>query len=219
MEPTLSPDVAAAKRRDAYFGVQPGVSGGPGTAMPLTGLMVHPFPEPGYTIRSTMETLQLATMDMPEDEQALHALAQMPRPWEPGSCTGKLRDDLWVWLEEVAIWVNEQHLWNLNRPGIPECWPAHPHIVNDLAVLACSRYYTSYALTPAALEDWHRYHLPGFLERLRDRLGDACQPARHQAPPRQERDRSLRGAVANQRFQRFENDVAQADAQDLGGRS
>jgi hypothetical protein len=158
--------------------------------MPLTGLMVRTFPEPGPAVRTAMEQLQMATVEPPADEEALRELAQMPRPWDAGSCTGPIRAELWTWLDRVARWVNEQHLWNLTRTGVPECWPAHPHLVHDLAVLACGRYYTSSAVTPTALEDWHRYQLPGFLERLRDRLGDGCQPGKHQPRPRNERDES-----------------------------
>lgn len=173
--------------------------------------MVQPFPEPGPTIRGVMEKLQYATIEPPVDEDELQALAQMPRPWDPGSCTGQIRGELWTWLDQVAMWVNEQHLWNVTRPGIPECWPQHPHLVNDLALLASGRYYTSFAVTPAALEDWHRWSLPFFLDRLRDRLGDGCQPARHQQRPRRERDESHASATtANARRRRFHEDHEQA---------
>lgn len=179
--------------------------------MPLVGLMVRPFPEPGPTIRTAMEQLQQATVEPPADEEELRELAQMPRPWDPGTCTGLMRSELWAWLDQVAMWVNEEHLWNVTRPGIPECWPAHPHLVHDLAVLACSRYYTSFAVTPAALEDWHRYGLPGFLERLRDRLGDGCQPSKHQPRPRRERDESHASTrVRRGRKQRYRDDVDRA---------
>ena len=179
-----------------------------GGMMPLAGLMVQPFPEPGKSIKTAMEQLQHATIEPPADEAALRELAQMPRPWAPGSCTGQMRAELWTWLDRVAMWVNEEHLWSVSRPGIPECWPAHPHIVHDLAVLACSRYYTSFAVTPAVLEDWHRYGLPGFLERLRDRLGDGCQPGKHQPRPRQERDETHAAApVRAGRKQRYQDDV------------
>jgi hypothetical protein len=180
--------------------------------MPLVGLMVRPFPEPGPTIRTAMEQLQMASIEPPADEEALRELAQMPRPWDPGSCTGLMRSELWAWLELVATWLNEQHLWNVARPGIPECWPAHPHLVHDLAVLACNRYYTSFAVTPAVLEDWHRYALPGFLERLRDRLGDGCQPGKHQPRPRRERDESHAATAKRRgRAQRYRDDVERAD--------
>lgn len=178
--------------------------------MPLTGVIVRPFPEPGAALRAAMAQLQHANLDAPVDDQAVHGLTQMPRPWDPGSCTGRIRSELWTWLDQVAMWVNEQHLWNVTRPGIPECWPAHPHLVHDLAVLACSRYFTRFAVTPAALEDWHRHQLPGFLERLRDRLGDGCQPSKHQPRPRRERDES-HAAEHNHRAreQRYTDDVNQ----------
>jgi hypothetical protein len=154
--------------------------------MPLVGLMVRPFPEPGPTIRTAMEQLQQATVEPPADEDELRELAQMPRPWDPATCTGLMRSELWAWLDLVAMWVN----------------------VHDLAVLACSRYYTSFAVTPAALEDWHRYALPGFLERLRDRLGDGCQPSKHQPRPRRERDESHASTpVRRGRKQRYRDDV------------
>ena len=190
-----------------------GTAAAPGgnAMMPLVGLMVRPFPEPGPTIRTAMEQLQQATVEPPADEEALRELAQMPRPWDPATCTGSMRTELWAWLDMVAMWVNEQHLWNVTRTGIPECWPAHPHLVHDLAVLACSRYYTSFAVTPAALEDWHRYGLPGFLERLRDRLGDGCQPGKHQPRPRNERDETHASTTVRRgRRQRYRDDVDRA---------
>lgn len=185
--------------------------------MPLTGLMVRAFPEPGRAVRSGMERLQLATLNPPADEESLAELAQTPRPWDPGTCTGRLRTELWTWLDLVAMWVNEQHLWNVTRPGIPECWPAHPNLVHDLAVLACSRYYTSFAVTPAALEDWHRYDLPWFLERLRDREGDGCQPGKHMPRPRNERD-ATHAAPQNcrGRRERYIDDVERAASDEAG---
>lgn len=179
--------------------------------MPLVGPMVEPFPEPSERIRATMEALQAAAAAPPMDESALRRLAGMPRPWDPASCHGRTRSDIWDWLDQVALWINTQHLWSVNRPGIPECWPAHPHLVHDLAALACSRYYTCFAVTPSMLEDWHRYALPAFLERLRDRLGDACQPGRHQPRPRHERDEAHAAAPTYEgRAQRYASDIALA---------
>ncbi|WP_245916750.1 hypothetical protein [Nocardioides gansuensis] len=184
-----------------------------GGMMSPAGLMVRPFPEPGPAVRTAIQQLQHASFAPPVDEDAVRELAQIPRPWDPGSCTGKIRSELWEWLDLVAMWVNEQHLWNLARPGIPECWPAHPHLVHDLAVLACGRHYTRFALTPAALEDWHRYALPGFLERLHDRLGDGCQPGKHQPRPRHDRDETHAATPQRQgRRQRYTDDVDRAAA-------
>lgn len=182
------------------------------TVPATTGVMVRPFPEPGPATHAIMVQLHLASVVPPNDEEAVHVLSQMPRPWDPSSCTGRLRSELWEWFELVAIWVNEQYLWNVTRLGIPECWPAHPHLVHDLAVLACGRYYTRLAVTPAPLEEWHRYTLPGFLERLQDRLGDACQPGKHQPRPRHERDIAHSATPARRRrTQRYLDDAEQAE--------
>jgi hypothetical protein len=194
------------------------LSGPAGRRLPFGGPMVQPFPEPGHAICTTMEQLQLAAATPPTSEAELLALAQLPRPWDPATCSGPVRAELWVWLDLVAAWVNEQQLWNVTRPGIPECWPAHPHLVHDLAVLACGRYYASFAVTPAALEDWHRYTLPSFLEQLRDRLGDGCQPQRHQPRPRGERDESYCAPRARQfREQVFGADQQTQTTDGLGG--
>ena len=179
--------------------------------MPLVGLMVRPFPEPGPTIHAAMGQLQWLTGETSADEEEMRALAQMPRPWDPATCAGQMRTELWAWLDVVAMWVNEQHLWNVTRPGIPECWPAHPHLVHDLAVLACNRYNTRFAVTPVPLEDWHRNGLPEFLERLRDRLGDGCQPGKHQPRPRRERDETHASApVRRGREERYRDDLDRA---------
>ena len=176
--------------------------------MPLTGLMVRPFPEPAHALRAAMEQLQFASTNPPESEEDLRRLATLPRPWDPGTCTGRLRSELWRWLDQVASWLNEQHLWNLAAPGIPECWPAHPHLTHDLAVVACARYYTTFAVNPGALEDWHRSCLPMFLDRLNDRVGDGCQPGKHMPRPRNERDhRHTDQRTRRGRHQRYTDDV------------
>lgn len=117
---------------------------------PLTGLVVRAFPDPGLAVRSAREQLQLVAIEPPADQAEVRELAQMPRPWDPPvTCFGALRAELWVWLDLVAMWINEEHPRTVSRPGIPECWPAHPHVAYDLAVLACSRYFTSSAVTLA----------------------------------------------------------------------
>ena len=45
--------------------------------------------------------------------------------------------------------------------------------------------------TPAALDEWHRYTLPAFLDRLHARLGEGCPPGRHATRPRHDRDQRL----------------------------
>lgn len=182
------------------------------SAMPTIGPMLRSFPQPGSLVRSAMGELQQVLDDPPQDDADLRRLEHLPRPWDPGTCTGQLRAELWEWLDRAAIWINEQHLWNLQRPGIPSCWPAHPHLVHDLAVLTCTRYIAGSTLTPHALEEWHGATLPGFLYRLNERLGDTCQPGRHEPSPRYERDQKHTEEQQRQRRrQRYTDDVEFAD--------
>lgn len=181
-------------------------------AMPNSGPMVRPFPQPGTLVRSAIGELQHILNQPPEDENELRQLELLPRPWDPGTCTGQLRAELWEWLDRTAIWINNQHLWNLQRPGIPSCWPAHPNLVHDLAVLTCTRYIAGSTLTPDALAEWHGATLPGFLYRLNERLGDTCQPGRHEPSPRHERDQKHIEEQQRQcRRQRYADDVEFAD--------
>ena len=150
--------------------------------------MLKPFPTPPQDVRAAIERLHLAATSPLTDEDELRKLAALPRPWDPATCHGGLRTHLCTWLDEVADWINTQHLWALRDPGLPACWPAHPHLVHDLAVVATTRYLASYAITPAALEDWHRYALPAFLSRLSERLGDGCLAGHPELGPRHSRD-------------------------------
>lgn len=177
------------------------------TGVPLTGQMVQRFPSPGQLVRAAMEALLFAAK-APADGASDLRIEALPRPWDPATCPGDLRAELWVWLDEVASWINTQTLWNLAHPGIPECWPAHPHLVHELAVVACSRHYTTYADTPMPLDAWHTNCLPGFLHRLDERYGDACQPGKHLPRPRADRDEKHGDFQAvRARRQRFRDDV------------
>jgi hypothetical protein len=92
--------------------------------------------------------------------------ANLPRPSDPPSCPAALRKHLWVWLDRVAAWINHECQ---RRPDtvIPSCWPAHPHIAHELAVIASLRHNARLAFQPDPVEEWHRYALPGFLAWIR----------------------------------------------------
>ena len=152
-------------------------------------LALCPFPTPSATVTAALDELQLASLSEVVGRAELRRIAELPRPWDPAACPPVLRAEVFDWLARVATWINEQQLWNLGRPGIPPCWPAHPHLVHDLAVVACARLFALYGTTPAAMLEWHQYTLPAMLERLADRLGDACTPGRHEESPRAGRDR------------------------------
>lgn len=107
----------------------------------------------------------------------------LPRPWEPSSCPPELRRLVYTWLDQVVAWINEEHTWKVERV-IPICWMEHPHIVHELATVAFLRWEAGYAVSPAMLEEWHRYTLPMFLERIVQRIGmTGCPPGKHQPDP------------------------------------
>jgi hypothetical protein len=136
--------------------------------------MLSRFPAPPRAVRSALETLTQAEAIGLDPAGGL----SLDRPWDPASCSPRLRGELWPWLDEVVAWLNQTYAWR-TADVVPGCWPEHPHITAELAVLACMRVAAGEALTPHALEEWHRYALPGFLARLADRLGTGCPPGRH----------------------------------------
>ncbi|WP_448642336.1 hypothetical protein [Geodermatophilus sp. URMC 63] len=136
--------------------------------------IARPFPGPPPEVRRALDHLRGA------DAIGLDpaGLTELHRPWDPAACPPGLRADLWPWLDDVAAWLNHTYAWQ-TASAVPSCWPAHPHLVHELAVLACLRVSAAEATTPHALEEWHRYALPGFTGRMGERLGIGCPPGRH----------------------------------------
>jgi hypothetical protein len=126
--------------------------------------------------------LERAANGSPEQIRALGDARLLPRPWEPATCrTPQLRQQLWCWLEEVVEWLIAEYTWEVAYT-IPACWPQHPHLVHEIAVLADQRRRAGYALTSDALEEWHRHNLPAFTERMKSRLRNHCEDG-HQTWP------------------------------------
>ncbi len=73
-----------------------------------------------------------------------------------------MRTELWAWLEAVVDWVNTEHVWDPSYL-IPPCWPRHPHVVHEIAVLADQRYKAGHAIASDTLEAGHRHALPGVM--------------------------------------------------------
>lgn len=172
-------------------------------------VIVTPFPVPPRPVQQALNTL--ATMHS-GDSQAIRKLgdiSDLPRPWDPGSCDDELRPYLWRWCDAVAMWTNREYGW---RPAgmIPACWPAHPHLAHDLPVLACLRLTAEAAYSPELLEDWHRYALPMFLDRMTSRLGDGgCRSGKHADWPAASRyDADTAPAAAAQRGRHFDADTS-----------
>jgi hypothetical protein len=149
----------------------------------MTDLMAVPFPEPPGVIARLLDELRLAAAAVNEEEHETLRVALLARPWDPPACPPEIRRNIYSWLDEVAGWINEEHTWRTDRV-IPICWDLHPHIVHELATVACLRWEAGFARTPAALEEWHRVTLPAFLECVVLRIGDTgCPPGRHQPNP------------------------------------
>jgi len=172
------------------------------------------FPPPGPLVRHAYSELDLARAGTKEQKAALGKLSVLPRPWDPPSCPPALRTQIWAWLDQVADWINHEYVWQPDR-FIPSCWPAHPHIAHELALIADLRRTAGYAFTADALEDWHRFTLPLFLDRVASRMGTCCGPAKHDEWPAAGRYREFRSqrAIKN-RTQHFTQDSAQTPEPD-----
>ena len=155
--------------------------------------VANAFPAPSPVIGAALDELRLAAVSPPESENELRRLAVLPRPWDPPTCPTELRRLVYTWLDDVVAWVNEDHTWRVDRV-IPICWMQHPHIVHELATVASLRWEAEYAVSAAVLEEWHRYTLPMFLERIAQRIGaTGCPPGKHQPDPGNARHALYRG--------------------------
>jgi hypothetical protein len=113
-------------------------------------LLVQPFPAPGKLVALAYRELDRAATGSPEQIRALGDARLLPRPWEPASCrTPQLRQQLW--LDAVVDWLATEYVWEATDT-IPACWPQHPHLVHEIAVLADQRRRAGHAFTSDALE-------------------------------------------------------------------
>lgn len=146
--------------------------------------LVQPFPAPGEAVRHAYRELHIAINGTDEQKKALGNISQLPRPWDPATCREPgLRHGLWQWLDAVVIWLNQEYTWDV-AGLIPTCWPSHPHMVHEIAVIADQRRRAGLAMTSDALEEWHRYCLPAFSDRFRTRLKTHCDNGHTQWPGR-----------------------------------
>ncbi len=145
--------------------------------------MVAAFPRPGRRVEHAYTELDLAAgAGTKQQQNALGDPRLLARPWDPASCVDPaLRAEVWAWLEQVVVWLNHEYVWDAEAM-VPPCWPHHPHLVHEIAVLADLRRRAGLALTGDTLEEWHRYALPAFTDRMRARLRQHCQDG-HQPWP------------------------------------
>ncbi len=136
-------------------------------------MVTLPFPEPGRLVEAAYRALDKAENGTAEEKRAQKILGPLEQPWDPPSCSPALRGQVWQWHDAVAGWVNHEYAWGVDRL-IPACWPAHPHIAHELAVLADLRRTAGRETSSGLLEYWHRDSLPMFLERIHLRLAGSC---------------------------------------------
>ena len=109
-------------------------------------------------------------------------------------------------------WLNHEYSWDVSTT-IPSCWPHHPHLVHEIAVLADLRRRAGHALTGETMEEWHRYALPAFIDRMRQRIKSHCDDKNHQPWPAQARHtRHAADQATDHREKAFMADVATTEA-------
>lgn len=151
-----------------------------------TGELIWAFPMPlDHNVRMAFHELFLAAEGTDREKAAIGDPAQLPRPWDPATICDdpELLQATWEWLGRVVSWFNHEYVWDHTAGFIPPCWAQHPHLVHEIAVLADQRRLAGIALTSDLLEDWHRYSVPGFIERMKTRLRSSCLEGSHQAWP------------------------------------
>lgn len=178
--------------------------------------LVVPFPRSGPRLQLAYRELDLAANGNDDQRRALHPVSGLPRPWSPTTCkSAALRAELWEWLDAVVLWLNRELVFD-TIDLIPTCWPQHAHLVHELAVLADLRRRADLALTSDALEEWHRYALPAFLERMRHRIAEHCNDRHPAVSPSSGRlTRHIDDASVAERERAFADDFAAVSS--LGG--
>ena len=175
----------------------------------MSGALVTPFPEPGKLMaQANYDLYRAETAKNADDVADLGPLDQLPRPWDITTITDPgVRGEAWVWLDAVVAWLNSEYVWDTSDL-IPPCWPSHPHLVHELGVLADQRRRAGLAFTSDAMEDWHRYCLPSFIDRMKARYRGFCEDAHRAAPGTARNARYRSTAATTDRQTRYATDVA-----------
>jgi hypothetical protein len=169
--------------------------------------IISAFPTPGRQVLLAYRDLNLAVNGNADQKKQVGNPALLPRPWEPATCReAALRAEVWAWLEDVVVWLNHEYTWDV-ATMIPTCWVRHPHLVHEIAAVADQRRRAGLALTSDALEEWHRYCLPAFIDRLRTRLKAHCEDEHVPWPGRSRHNQFVSQRDIEQREQAYAADV------------
>jgi hypothetical protein len=171
-------------------------------------VLIRHFPVPGRLVQLAYRELELVIDGAQDQLLTLRDLRDLPRPWDPATCqTAQLRKEVWSWLEAVVTWLNHEYIWDV-VDVIPPCWPQHPHLVHEIAVLADQRRRAGLAPTSDALEEWHRYSLPSFTERMKTRLRSHCQEDHQSWPATGRHTRHIAEATRHRRTHAYAADLS-----------
>lgn len=175
----------------------------------MTGALVQRFPTVGPRMSQAFHDLFRAeTAKRAEEVADLGPLDLLPRPWDVSTIPDPdLRTEVWEWLDAVVAWLNTAYVWDTSDL-IPACWPQHPHLVHELGVVAEQRRRAGLAFTSDPLEDWHRFCLPSFIDRMRARYRGYCDDGHRPAPGVPRLIRYSASAAGDGRRALYEADVA-----------
>ena len=166
-------------------------------AQRTTELLIAPFPQPPDRLQTAFNEMKTANVGTPAQKLSVNGGEGIPRPWIPWTCTRLgLREDLFAWLDEVVKWLNQQYTWD-TAMMIPPCWPMHPHIINELVVVADLRRLAEEAKVSEQVHKWHNDVLPGFFDRMKQRLGHSCDDGEHTPWPGNPRFRTYIGEASH----------------------
>lgn len=172
-----------------------------------SGLAILPFPLPGPQLRQLYRHHWTAENGSDQEREAARKRGTESRPWDPATLgSSSLRVEMWRWLEEVVRWFNHEYAWDTSQ-AIPACWPEHPHLIHEIALMADDRYRAGQAHDGGPLENWHRVCVPWFRSRMRESIQSHCEE-RHQAwPARARYARHVSDPNFQQRWLRAEEDI------------
>lgn len=175
----------------------------------MSGVLAAPFPEVGERMMSAYDDLFRAQVaKRPSEVIDLGPLSLLPRPWDLATITmPALRAEVWQWLDAVVGWLNREYMWETGDL-IPPCWPSHPHLVHELGVVADQRRRAGMAFSSDALEEWHHYCLPSFVDRMKARCRGFCEDGHLSAPGNARNIRYDTGSAVADRKALFANDLA-----------
>lgn len=146
--------------------------------------LVQPFPRPGQPLQTLFDQLQDLADETSFGVRVDTDTSAKPRPWDPATVTAtEERMQLWTWLTQVVDWLNAEYAWDVDNL-IPACWPQHPHLVHEIAVLADQRRIAGVAYTSEPLAVWHQVTLPGFWDRMHEQVRSHCEERHSNWPAR-----------------------------------